>query len=515
MSELIRNKVLGIKGRNYKSIRAVEITPEGKFLQIKGNASQGKTSVLQMIKAGIQGIDPNAITEGQDAAEILIDMSNASIRRIATRDGEESVVVNDADGNPVKKGGRDLVKMLGQSLCFDPIAWVKLSEKTGKGATEARRQQRQQLLSALPVTLTLEKVRDAVSDLGEDACNAHRALNPDVDFEEHALSVCDALHKSVYDARKEANTRLEDAENRLNLVPPPEKAAPDQDAEALQEAYDKATSEYYQAKGRVDAGEKEAEEIAELEQQVKEYHGPQMKSVQARQQRAEKDLKDTNQKIDSLREQLRKLESDRDAIEEKIDKLRDEEDLALQYHRNERRLEELKAKHAETEPETLQELEAKVARAKDLLERRQAQDAYDKAFNTFSEKKRESEALSDLVKLFRDDLPRQLIEQADLPIDGLSVSEDTVTLHGKPLHLLGTSEQYEVAVAVFSTMYPDTGFLPIDGAESIGSKQRQAIMEIAEKYDLQPIMTILDENDPQPDEHTIVMRNGEAIQEGD
>jgi hypothetical protein len=97
-----------------------------------------------------------------------------------------------------------------------------------------------------------------------------------------------------------------------------------------------------------------------------------------------------------------------------------------------------------------------------------------------------------------------------MPVPGLGISEGVVTFNGIPLHQLGTSEQIRVAVMVAAAINPHTGFMLIDGAESMGSKDKAELVRAAGELGICLVMTYVDPT-AVPGEGRVVMRAGEVV----
>jgi tRNA modification GTPase len=91
--------------------------------------------------------------------------------------------------------------------------------------------------------------------------------------------------------------------------------------------------------------------------------------------------------------------------------------------------------------------------------------------------------------------------------------QQSIQIDGVPLHQLGTSQQIAVGVKVAAAVNPKSGFVLVDGAESMGGKDRRALAEAAEVLGLQLIMTVVDP-DAKPGPGVTVMRGGAAVAMG-
>lgn len=511
-----RVHVLAMRARNIKCVREVAIDlSTGDIHEIRGDAGQGKTACLEALEGALRGLDPDMITNGQDSAEIQLDLSVARINRIIPREGKETVMVTDPAGQRIEPAKAFLATIAGPSA-FRPIEWVRLGGGESRGRTERLRRQRDQLLEALHLTVTAEQVATAVRDLGADHARALRDVNLEgVDFDQHPLAVCSEIERLCYDRRAGLNTRVDDAEARLKLVPPPDKAPPQTDLATCEAAERQAVQTYYEANARAKQSAALRERHAALKARVE------MNESRLDEKFIKAELGETAARVDCLSKLVEELQTQLNEAMADLETARGMHQSArtqqqnLEAHQSEvAQLADLEQAMADAEivdEGTLERLNAAAHAAREATERRRAQDAYDAAAKAAQEARTKSEIFDALVKLFRDDLPKELLAQADLPVEGLSIDGDKILINGVPLHQLGTSDQIRVGVAIAAALNPHAGFVLVDGAESMGTADRIALAEAAQSLDLQLIMTFVDP-DAQPAPGRTVMRAGQAVE---
>lgn len=508
-----RVHVLALKARNIKSVREVAIDLKGEIHEIRGDAGQGKTTILQAIKGALAGLDSDMIRLDEDACEIELRLSDAQIKRIIPREGKDTILVTGEDGKPIERA-TEFLRTIYSSTTFNPIEWVQLSAREGKGKTEARRQQRDMLLQAIPMPLSAQEVAKAVKvKLGADHAHALGEVNlDDVDFEAHGLTVCGAIEKACYEFRKSQNTLAEDAENRLSATPPPDRPAPKKAVETLQERAEKAVEAYHDARARSSSRSSLAERAESLRAKIAEEDDalPDETKLKQTHETYRKTCAEATARIEELEQ---KLAEEREKLAEAAQKVRKCEDLQRRIEDQAARrldLEQLEQELAQDAPANLDALREAMEEARADLAAREAQDRHDAAAAEAAGARERAELYTALVKLFRDDLPKTLLGRAELPVDGLGVDGDSILINGVPIHQLGTSEQIKVGVLIASALNPRSGFVLVDGAESLGQADRAALAEAARDLDLQLIMTFVDAA-AAPAEHVTVMRGGEAV----
>lgn len=508
-----RIRLLQMRAENVKLIREVEINFEGDITEIRGDSGQGKTTILESVEGGLRSLDPDMIRKGESAASIELRLSNATIRRVVRRDGTESLMVSDDSGKPIDKA-KDFLRTICSPSAFRPIEWVRLGGGEAKGRTERLRRQRDQLLEAIPMILTAEDIAKAVNELGDEYADALADVNLDrVNFDQHALSVCSAIEAACYDYRKSENAKVEAVEASLAATPAPERPAPKCSLAECEAAEEAARKAYYAADGRVSGYEELAKRRDALKAQIaaEEPEMPKRADLQKTFVEYETRWRNATAEIKRL-EAL--MEAQRALVKEAEEKLAKCDDLGRRLARHEARIADLEALEVEladagTEDD-IDELKAQLEAAQEATRARRMQDAHDKAVAAAERARYRAELYDGLVRLFRDTLPKRLIAQADLPVEGLGVDADQILINGIPLHQLGTSQQIRVGVIIAAALNPRSAFVLVDGAESMGRSDRKALAEVAKELGLQLIMTIVDP-DAEPSDGVTVMRDGVAL----
>lgn len=540
MSELNgKVRILQLRARNVKSVKEVEIDHLGEIVEVRGDSGQGKTTILESIRGALEGLDPSMVRNGESAAEIELRLSEATINRIIPRDGKETLLVKDKNGKPIERA-KEFLKTICGAATFRPIAWVQSGGGDGKGKTERQRNQRDTLLKALPIELTKEQVDIALAQfLGPEFVTAMGEVDlAGVDYSQHGLMVCSALQRACYDFRKGQNALVDAAEATLANTPPPDRAAPSIDLAECEARLEKCRKAFYQAQAAAPtARQAERDKLAstiaiedaelpdpqDLNAAINEQHGSikilnsarektatEVDAARAEIERIEKLLVDARKALYSAEDAQRIAIREQDKAEKRLSDL---EDFLERIERNEARKADLAALDKEIagfDTQALATLEKLLKDAQAVRDARALQDKHDAAAVAAVQARERAERFDRLVSLFRDDLPKALIEQAELPVAGLGVNGDTITINDVPLHQLGTSEQIKVGVAIAEALSPRSGFVLVDGAESLGRGDRLALAEAAKERGLQLILTYVDP-DAVPGPGVVVMAGGERV----
>ena len=517
-----RTQILSLRTKNVKCIRAATITPTGEITEIAGDAGQGKTGILDSIRGALIGLDPSMVRNGTDQAEILLELTSAKIKRIIRADASKRdlLAVKDAEGNNVARAQEFLRTICGDSA-FNPIEWVRQGGGDRAGKTERLRQQRDMLLKALPLTIGGDVVADAVRDIGEEAWNAFDKLDilRFCGAERHALLVCHELLDACFDRRKMHNVSLKQAEANLANSPPPSLSPPDMTIDECRKRVQAANNEYFQAVAKREQRDSMAGRLDAMRQEIstseKDLPARDLIIADGKAQRriandAEDRIKEIDKKISELQDEQSKLQSRVYDAENMMRTRKAELDKHDSLDARREELRKIEAEVCGADAVDVEAIKQKHDDACSLTRARQQQDEHQSARRTVVEMEDITGALDDLVALFRDTLPKQIVREMKMPVEGLTVDGDTIKINDVPLHQLGTSEQIAIGVRIAAALNPRCGFILIDGAESLGTDDRLALANTAKELGLQLILTVVDP-DAEPDGDRVVMRNGRAM----
>lgn len=507
------NRILSVRAKNVKKVRLIAIDDVGDIHEIRGDADQGKTTILEIIEGGIRGLDKSMITRGEDRAEIEIAMSEATVKRIISAgEGADTLMVTDADGKAVDKA-KDFLRTIYGLETFRPLSWVQLGGGEKKGSTERRRLQRDQLLEALNVSLDAPKVMAIIREkLGDEHLAAIDQVNLDgVDFDQHPFVVVRAFLAACKDFFKLKNAEKERADEVHRNTPAPEIAAPKAALDECRKSEASAVAAYHEAnaltKGLEGLRERRATLAATIEgatvpdvERVAAARGkyePTITLLEAEIEEKEAQLKVLRENLSKSRDNMKKVEEAERKIKAHTDNLADlaalDEQLATAQGGGD-----------------IEALRAAMEQAQALSRARELQDKHDAASAVAIEAAATAKRFQELVELFRDGIPKLLLSEADLPVEGLSIDDDTILINDVPLHQLGTSKQIRLGVLIAHALNPRSAFVLVDGAESMGSADRKALADTAAELGLQLIMTFVDP-DAVPSAGVTVMREGVAV----
>lgn len=502
----MKQHVVRLTAKNIKCLKEVAIDFDGEIHEIRGDTGQGKTSILDSIESAIRGIDPAMVRRGADKAELELVLTDAIIRRIRNTDGKDTLKVTDPAGKKIDKGAAFLSAICGQTA-FNPLYWVQLGAGDADGKTKRLRQQRDMLLNAVPMTLTRDAVAELLKQHGIDADL------PDIDYTAHALTVAEKLREHYYSERTGQNKVVDNADAKLRNMPKPDKPAPKSTWPECQRSVDVAESALRTARSAAEKRETLQARADALRAEIGDADVD-VDALDAAVDSARKAMVAAQTEVETLEQKLREARERHATLtgeyNEAVDRKANAQSVAARKHD----IAAIERDIAAIEQPDMVALQAAYDTAVTALEAKRLDMARQAAAEEARKARAESERLTALVELFRNDLPQRLIADSNLPVDGLGVDGDSVTINGVPIHQLGTSEQIRVGVMVAAALNPQCGFVLVDGAESLGKKDRAALAKAAHDKGIQLILSFVDP-DATPADNVTVMADGEQVKGDD
>lgn len=213
-------RLLRLTSKNFKRLRAIDITPNGNVIRLSGKNEGGKSSVLQSIFTLLTGkVCDRPIRDGQSKAEISGDFGAFTATLTFTANGTCTLKVKAANGTPINSP-RTFLQSLCNPILLDPIGFIHLGD-TAAGRREQAEQLRQ--LVGLDFTaLDAEKAQLYAerTNVNRDAANAKSRLSsfpldPTAPDEERSSAELFAEQKALLEQQSE-ELRLATEHNDAN-----------------------------------------------------------------------------------------------------------------------------------------------------------------------------------------------------------------------------------------------------------------------------------------------------------
>jgi hypothetical protein len=358
--------------------------------------------VLDAIMAALGGADqcPDMpIRKGKIKAHVKLDLGEIEVVRKWTPKGS-TVEVTAKEGSAIKSPQAVLDKLTGK-LTFDPLLFDRM-----KPAEQA-------------------KLLAKIAGLDLDKAAQERA--------------------KIYEARKDANRKFDDADKQLKGMPPIAADCPNEEQTVV--AFMEELKAIEKEQRSFDKASEELERVKVMQSQVRDTI-----------LRIEKEL-------ETFRNQSKKLDSQHEELKLEIEKRPVPCDPApvmekIKNVENVNRLVRSKNDHA------AKESEVKTLRAhRDKLE-------------------------ADLQRF--DDANREIVERAKLPVEGLSFDSSLVQFQGIPFAQCSGSERLRVSVAIGLALNPELKLMLIRDGSLLDDNGMELLTELAEKADAQIIIERVD-----------------------
>lgn len=418
-------KITKIRIDNFLGIASFVCDDLGKWNLITGANGVGKSTILKAIREALEssGTKHQLVRVGADKGEVHLTFDNGMTvdRNLSAGANSVTVLTND---QPVKKPQTFLDSLLGPYQ-MNPVDFMDGNAK----------QRRATILKALPVTLTHNELM--VELLKFDLADVDMSFAA-IDFNQHAFVVLSKAKKIIFDTRATVNrdiTRMTKAVEQDQLEIPP-----NFNQETVTEFDVVAASENLAA--MVTANQEQSVRIDKLDE-MKARIGNANTAIVGKQKELD-DFKALKTNLTIQRDQICEAIATDNGIERDVDGVREQ----IKEH---------------TDNEELRNRVSDIKRRKEEIEELRPQFA----------------RLDGLHKRFDNELPKELIQRADLPIPGLELDGDKIKFNGVELDNLSTSEQIKLALEIAKVHAGDIPVICVDRFESLDPDARKTLEQIS------------------------------------
>ncbi len=422
-------QIARVKISNILGIQELEFTPEG-FTEISGPNGAGKTSVLEAIKAALQGgHDATLLRKGSDKGEVVLVLDDGTqIRKRVTE--KSSPLEVQQQGSKVGRP-TDVLKTLTDMLSVNPVDFLR-----------ARKADRVKvLLETMPIVA--------------DPVRLEEMSGIPVHFEEgtHGLAVIEAVRKQVYDDRTGTNRAVKEKDNTINqlkLAMPEAPGGVEGSEDELRAQVDEATT----------ARDSELERIRAKLDGIKTENQQKIDAIRA----------DVQARIDAIKaEGLAQVEAIQTAERDIEGKAATQRERTIQKHTDT----VAPLNQALTSIRTNREAHAKREQALATIEQMEKE-----LVDLQKDADSQTQALAD-IEAYKTEL------LSSLPIPGLEVIDGEVFRAGVPFDRLNTAQQVDIAVEIAKLRAGDLGVICVDGLELLDPNAFAEFRERALESNLQ------------------------------
>jgi chromosome segregation ATPase len=462
-------KITKIKIRNLFGIKETEL--DGRNVEVTGTNGTGKTSVIDAIRLALTNDSERdyVIKQGENEGEVLIETDTGLYINRKKRTGK-------ADYKSIKDGGKDvqgpeaMLKTLFTPLQIDPVAFIQMDKK----------EQNRLILDLIEFDWDLDWI---IEQFGE--------LPRDVNYEQNILQVLNDIQSEdgyYYKTRQDINR---DLRNKRAFVEEIAETIPSgYDAEKW-ESYDLGDTYRRIEQAKVLNGRIERAKIFKdsYDNKVRGYEAEKEIAISAEKDKIASERDELTSLIERSKAEIKAAEDKLKGLDGKL-----EDKVALAESQYKEKIAKLDSdvktadEYIDKKPvdTTADEEEVKTAEAmkKHLNEYRRMKSLEEDCDLL----KAESEELTGKIELARN-LPGQILEEATLPVEGLTVEDGVPLINGLPVSNLSEGEKLELCVDVALSKPNNLQIILIDGAERLSDENREKLYKKCKDKGLQFIAT--------------------------
>lgn len=440
-------RITKISIEDYLGIGFFKTDKLGKLNRITGGNGVGKSAVLKAITEAFRssGVDPNLIKIDSDKAEIIVELDEKIlIQRKNTPTANNVKVVH--DGQPLDRPQKWLNSLLG-GFQFNPVDFLLAKAK----------QRREILLSAMPFSINADKLLVLIEQIaGNDSINAMWQSDEDyesyIDSSKHGLEVLADIQKHVYDRRHEQGIEVDRLKKSIA-----------QDRKDIPETLDQKKFAGFNLMEATD-------ELSRMNQQITRNEADlvQLDNLRTRAEQIDNE-------IEILEKQIKALKAERSEVQQKGKALREKTD-------------EFKRPDIESLRKSIEEYQQfqKYLNRLEEIERREG---------NLEQSESVHKALDGLHKALVNEIPKKLLAELELPIEGLEIKGDNIFINGVQIDKISSSEQIKFSVEIARALAGELKVICIDRFETLDNDSRKEFEKLASKDDYEYFLTVVTSGD--------------------
>ena len=455
--------------RNLFGIKECDL--DGKSVELSGPKGSGKTSALDSIRLALTNRSDRdyIIHQGADEGEIIIETdSGLSIDRKVRTTKADSVKVK--DGNMLQTRPAEFLSSIFTPLQLNPVEFCQLS----------RQEKNRVILSLIDFKWDLNWIQEQFGEIPQN-----------IDYSKHILEVLSdiqAENGTYFQSRQNINR---DIRNKQAFIADIAKDIPPDYDFARWNAYP-ISDKYRELEAiRADNGKIERAKAYRdsYNDKLRGLEGEKAVGISAVDREIEQERQGLKSTIERLKAEIKAAEDNLSGLDSRrADKIAtveakyNEAVAVLQKNMG------VADEYVNREPEDVTVLSAEINEADamraHLNEYKRMRDMQAELDGLVAE----SEELTRKIDLARE-LPATILEQATLPIEGLTVENGIPLINGLPISNLSDGELLELCVDISVSKPGQLQIILIDGAEKLDSESRKKLYDRCKEKGLQVIAT--------------------------
>ena len=462
-------KIVKLRIKNMFGISAYEA--DGKSAELTGKNGTGKTSVLDAIKYALTNKSDReyVIKNGENEGEIYIETdSGLSIdRKIRTGMSDYKSVKNGKDtvGSP-----EAFLKTIFTTLQLNPMEFIAMDKK----------QQNAIILDMIQYDWSLDTIKEWFGE-----------IVPDINYEQNILAVLNDIQAEngyYYQHRQDINRDIR-----------AKKAVVTDIGESLPIDYDGAKWEnadigdLYTKIERIRKMNSEIEKaqaiIKNHDQKIRGFQADREVKLAALDREMSSEEKNISTELASLEERIKALKDKKAGLaSKKADK---EKAIESEYKASVAEFEAETTNYADLAKKEITPVDELIAEASETEKMKSHVGEWKRMLSIqeeIAELETESKTLTEKIEKARS-LPGEILETAQIPIEGLSVKDGIALIHDLPISNLSEGEKLDLAVDVSIQNPAGLQIVLLDGTEKLSNENRERLYKRCKDKGIQLIAT--------------------------
>lgn len=479
--------------QNYMKVDAFRIDAQGNHVIISAANDSGKSSVVNGLYDGIQGVNlklhPDPVRHGADKAVIKINTDEYLIERQIKPDGRSSLTVKTVDGKKVAgMTPHKLLSSLISEYSLDPVRFFNQREQD----------QIDDVLRVCGVKPPVDKVQEITGE----PCPALPNETADKYLERLSKDETGVYYLKRRQINQEVETCRGALEKQNQLI------AASKLPDKVIRPVDNILADIDSLNEVEQERSKETAVLTELEKTLVEYDkqykdienqiviaGKDRASIKTSIAADEAEVTQLMKRITELQSRIRVKQADMNALQENITALSERLENGSNIITDHNQLIDSQKEKLNALPDVSQnrkmlteELKEAQEHQKNLVKYESIIERYDELVKAHEDSKRKHQAADVCLERLRD-LRRNLLNDVDLGIEGLSIGEGELLLNGVSFKQASSAQRLTVAFCIAIKGNPALKLIRIDNGELLDSKSQEHLLKLASDAGYQVIMT--------------------------